>query len=112
MSINASSAFSSIVTFIVYVFKNVLQWMDGIIIIGKSTSLLDFNVALIVFGIIFTAVFSVVRSGVVNAADTVASSRAAADRAKKSDETYVKRRDENRKYSEARYMAHRSERGK
>lgn len=112
MNINASSAFTSAVSFVVFVFKSVLDWMDSIILIGNSTSLLDLNIALVVFGIIFTAVFSVVRSGVVNAGDTVASSRAAADRAKKSEETYVKRRDESRKYAEARYMAHRSERGK
>lgn len=76
MNVNLSASFSSIMAFLVNVFKSVISWLDGIIIIGDSTSLLDLNIAFSVFGIIFVAVFSVVKSGVINSGDTVDKSRA------------------------------------
>lgn len=96
MNINLSNEFSQIMSFLVNVFKNVIGWLDGIIIIGDSTSLLDLNIAFTVFGIIFAAVFSVVRSGAVNSMDTVADSRAALKRSEADEAKYKKRRDENR----------------
>lgn len=72
MNVNISNSFSVIMGFLANVFKSIISWLDGIIIIGDSTSLLDLNIAFTVFGIIFVAVFSVVRSGAVNAGDSVA----------------------------------------
>lgn len=77
MYFDASNEFSQIISFLVQVFGNVISWLDGIIIIGDSTSLLDLNIALSVFGIIFTAVFSVVHVAPFYAGDTVNESRAA-----------------------------------
>lgn len=76
MNINLSNEFSQIMSFIVNVFKSVISWLDGIIIIGNNTSLLDLNIAFTVFGIIFVAVFSVVHVAPVFAGDTVKESRA------------------------------------
>ena len=115
MNINLSNEFSQIMSFIVNVFKSVIGWLDGIIIIGNSTSLLDINIAFTVFSIILVAVFNVVQSGAVNSMDTVTESRKAQDRSEKEEARYNKRRDENRKYSEAREMHRefvRSQRGK
>ena len=97
MNVNASNEFSQIMSFLVHVFGNVISWLDGIIIIGDSTSLLDLNIAFTVFGIIFTAVFSVVKSGAVNSMDSVTESRNAQAR----EEKYRQRRDENRAYRES-----------
>ena len=102
MDVNISSSFTSIVSFLSYVFQSVISWLDSIIIIGDSTSLLDLNIAFTVFGIIFVSVFSIVRSGAVNSLDTVSESRAAARRERKEEERYQRRRDENRKYYEDR----------
>ena len=77
MNVNLSASFSSIMAFLVDVFKSVISWLDGIIIIGDSTSLLDLNIALSVFGIIFTAVFAVVSYTPNYAGDTVKEARAA-----------------------------------
>ena len=77
MNINASNEFSQIISFLVQVFGKVISWLDGIILIGDNTSLLDLNIALTVFGIIFVAVFNVVKSGAVNSMDSVSSSREA-----------------------------------
>ena len=81
MNVNLSNSFSQIMSFIVNVFKSVIGWLDGIIIIGDSTSLLDLNIAFTVFSIIFVAVFNVVQSGTVNSMDTVSASRKAQERA-------------------------------
>lgn len=75
MNFNFSSQFSQVISFLVRVFTSVLSWLDSIIIIGNNTSLLDLNIAFTVFGIIFAAVFSVVRSGSVNSMDSVEVSR-------------------------------------
>lgn len=80
MNVNLSQSFSSIMGLLVNLFRDVISWLDGIIIIGDSTSLLDLNIAFTVFGIIFVAVFSVVRSGAVNSGDTVHASRERAKR--------------------------------
>lgn len=66
MNVNLSNEFSQIISFIVGVFKSVIGWLDGIIIIGDSTSLLDLNIAFTVFTILFAAVFNVVKAGAVN----------------------------------------------
>ena len=58
---NASDSFSSSFSFISQLFKQLLSMLDSIIIIGDSTSILDFFVAVIVFSIIIGAVFTVVR---------------------------------------------------
>ena len=63
MNIDASSSFSSVMSFLKDVFSSVLSWMSGIKLAGNF-SLLDLNVAFTVFGIIFTLLFTVVRSGV------------------------------------------------
>lgn len=77
MNINLSNEFAHIISFLVNVFRSVVSWLDGIIIIGDSTSLLDLNIAFTVFSIIVAAVFSVVRVAPVVAGDTVKESRAA-----------------------------------
>lgn len=78
MHFNFSIQFSQVMSFLVRVFTSVLSWLDSIIIIGNNTSLLDLNIAFTVFGIIFAAVFSVVRSTSVNLSDRV--SRSSYDR--------------------------------
>lgn len=85
MNINLSNTFSQIIDFLISAFVSVLSWLDGIIIIGDSTSLLDLNIAFTVFSIIFVAVFSVVRSGAVNSVDSVSRSRASKDNSSSSD---------------------------
>ncbi|MBO5395384.1 MAG: hypothetical protein J6A97_00720 [Clostridia bacterium] len=90
MNFNASNEFSQIISFLVQVFGNVISWLDGIIIIGDSTSLLDLNIALTVFGIIFVAVFNVVKSGAVNSMDSVSSSRDAQKRQERKSNREVK----------------------
>lgn len=100
MNINLSNTFSQIIDFLISAFVSVLSWLDGIIIIGDSTSLLDLNIAFSVFTIIFVAVFSVVRSGAVNSVDSVSSSRANVERSKAEENKYRIRRDENRAYQE------------
>lgn len=77
MNINLSSQFSQIISFLVNAFKSVISWLDGIIIIGDQTSLLDLNIAFTIFSIIFVAVFSVVNSTPSFAGDTVKEARAA-----------------------------------
>ena len=88
MNINASSEFSSIIDFVVNIFRSVIAWLDGIVIIGDSTSILDLNIAFTVFAIVFAAVFSVVRSGTTNSMTSVDSARAAAK--KRSDRSNTK----------------------
>lgn len=88
MNINASSEFSSIIDFVVHVFRSVIVWLDGIVIIGDSTSILDLNIAFTVFTIVFAAVFSVVRSGTVNSVDTVEASKKEAERRKQRQQRY------------------------
>lgn len=70
MSANGSSAFASIFSFLKTSFLSVFSWLDNIYI-SNNVSLLDLNIAIIVFSIIFTAVFSVVRSGVDNSIGSV-----------------------------------------
>lgn len=64
MSVNLSSSFTQIFDFIIGVFRSVFGWLDGIIIFGDSVSLLDLNIAFAVMGLLFTALFAVVRNGV------------------------------------------------
>lgn len=61
---NASESFSISFSFLSQLFKDLINVLDNIIIIGDSTSILDFFVAIIVFSIIFGAVFTVVKVGV------------------------------------------------
>ena len=84
MNIDASSSFSSVMSFLKDVFSSVLSWMSGIKLAGNF-SLLDLNVAFTVFGIIFTLLFTVVRSGVNNSISSVdrAKSESARDAARK-----------------------------
>lgn len=110
MNVNIANSFSAIMGFLANVFKSVISWLDGIIIIGDNTSLLDLNIAFTVFGIIFVAVFSVVRSGAVNSMDTVSESRSAADKARASEARYIRRRDEARQYNESLYQRRQEER--
>lgn len=70
MSADGSSSFQSAFAFLKTVFLSVFSWLDGIKIVNRI-SLLDLNIAFIVFGIIFTAVFSIVRSGVDNSIGSV-----------------------------------------
>lgn len=70
MSSNGSSAFSSAFSFLKSAFISVLSWLDGIKIVN-GISLLDLNIAIVVFGILFTALFTVVRSGVNNSIGSV-----------------------------------------
>lgn len=74
MNIDASNSFSSVFSFIVSIFKNVLSWMSGIKL-SSNFSLLDLNIAFAVFSILFTVVFSVVRSGVTNSIRSVDSAK-------------------------------------
>ena len=96
-NINLSNSFSQIMSFLVNVFLSVLHWLDSIIIIGDSTSLLDLNIALSVFAIMFVAFFSVVRSsGVYNvdsASDVIAYNRRQRKAQELADYYYVKDRD-------------------
>lgn len=97
MRFNASESFSLIFSSLSEFFKNIINLLDSIIIIGDSTSILDLNIAIAVFSIIFVAVFNVVRAGAVNSGDSVAASA----RAKASDEKYESRQRQNRLYNQA-----------
>lgn len=70
MSANGSSAFSASFAFLKSCFISVISWLDGIKIVN-GISLLDLNIAVVVFGILFTALFTVVRSGVDNSIGSV-----------------------------------------
>ncbi len=65
---DASDSFASSFSFISQLFKQILSMLDCIIIIGDSTSVLDFFVAVIIFSILIGAVFTVVRSSASGAA--------------------------------------------
>lgn len=64
MNIDLSSSFTQIFDFIINVFRSVFHWLDTIYIFNSSVSLLDLNIAFAVMGLLFTALFAVVRSGV------------------------------------------------
>lgn len=83
MNIDASSSFSSVMTFIKSVFSSVLSWLSGIRLAGNF-SLLDLNIAFTVFGIMFTLLFTVVRSGVNNSISSVDSAKKEAARSRSS----------------------------
>lgn len=70
---NASDSFSISFSFISQLFKQLLSMLDSIIIIGDSTSILDFFVAVIVFSIIIGAVFTVVGTGVTHVSSDLSS---------------------------------------
>lgn len=71
MNIDASYSFSSIISFLVNVFKTVLSWLQGIHLAGDF-SLFDLWIAFSVFSLMFTLLFTVVRSGVNNSYNTKA----------------------------------------
>ena len=71
---NTGSAFLDMMQFLVSAFRHILVSLDSAILFG-NTSVLDLNIALTVFTIIFVAVFAVVRSGVVNSMGSVKSER-------------------------------------
>lgn len=64
MNIDLSNSFTSIFSFIINVFRSVFTWLDTIYIFGGNVSLLDLNIAFAVFGILFTALFAVIRNAV------------------------------------------------
>ena len=64
MSHDLSYEFTSILNFLVNAFRSVLSWLDGIYIFNSNVSLLDLNIAFAVFGVLFTALFAVVRNSV------------------------------------------------
>lgn len=74
MTANGSTAFNAIWSFLKTAFLAVISWLDGIKIIN-NISILDLNIAVIVFGILFTAVFSIVHNSVNNSIGTVQSER-------------------------------------
>lgn len=80
MNIDLSSTFTAIFAFIINAFRSVLSWLDGIYIYNSNVSLLDLNIALAVFGVLFSALFVVVKN-------QVKSGISAADRAKKQRES-------------------------
>lgn len=64
MNIDLSNSFTSIFAFLINAFRSVLSWLDGIYIYNSSVSLLDLNIAFAVFGVLFTALFAVVKNSV------------------------------------------------
>lgn len=61
MHADMSSGMGSVFTMIFLWFSDVISWMDGIIIYG-GFSVLDFNIALIVMGIVITVTISTAKS--------------------------------------------------
>lgn len=72
--IDGSSAVYSVLQWLVSAFRQIVSFFDSVIIY-KNTSLLDFHIAVAVFGILFAVLFVSVRSSVGNSIDTVDSRR-------------------------------------
>ena len=79
MNIDMSSSFSAMFSFLTGMFVTVISWLDDIIVFN-GFSILDLNIAFVVFGVIFTVVFSVVRSSVSVSAGDSASRRRRSER--------------------------------
>lgn len=104
MNADSSSSFGSLWPFLVNCFKAVIQWTDGIIIFNRF-SLLDFNIAILIFGVSIAVVLNVVHNFAFQSESTVHSSREEARRDKKNEDRYQRRRAEN----EERYQRRREE---
>ena len=81
---SAGANFNSVWSFIVNVFRWFFDMQSRIQIFGNF-SLLDFNIAIIIFGIVFSVVFNVIRSGVNNSISSVDKHRAKDQRQKERD---------------------------
>ena len=88
MNVDMSSSFSAMFSFILDVFRSVISWLDGIIVLN-GFSLLDLNIAFTVFGIIITVLFAVVSSDVSFSMGDVSSKRSV----KKNNQNDVKKLD-------------------
>lgn len=82
MNSDASSAFPQMFRFLSNCFKHVIDWLDHIILFN-SFSILDFSIAIIVFGLVFTVLLSTVRNFAFQSESTVHSSRDKAKRNRK-----------------------------
>lgn len=96
MSADASSSFGSLWSFLVNCFKSVIQWTDGIIIYN-GFSLLDFDIAVLIFGITIAVVLNVVHNFAFQSESSVHSSREEARRDKKNEDRYQRHRSDRRK---------------
>lgn len=70
---NGSANFVDVITFLSNLFKDILFMLDNIIIIGDSTSILDFFIAVSVFAILIAAVFTVVGGRVTDVSSDLSS---------------------------------------
>ena len=95
MNFDASSAFPQMFRFLSNCFKQVIQWLDSIILFNNF-SILDFSIAIIVFGLVFTVLLSTVRNFAFQSESTVHSSREEARRDKKNKDRYQRRRSDRR----------------
>lgn len=67
-----STPFTESVSFLTFAFKYILNYLDNIILFA-DVSILELNIAFTVFGLLFVALFTVVRAGAVNSGDSVSS---------------------------------------
>ena len=74
LQIDMSQGFAQVFATWKTFFVSIINFMDNIIIIG-GVSLLDFNIAVLIFGLLFTSLFSVVRNGVTNSMKSVKNSK-------------------------------------
>lgn len=72
--IDGSSAVYSVLQWLVSAFRQIVSFFDSVIIYN-NTSLLDFHIAVAVFGILFAVLFVTVRSSVGNSISSVDRSR-------------------------------------
>lgn len=81
-SIDLSSSFFQVINFIMEKFRDVLSFMDSVILFYDMT-LLDLFIALTVMTVVIVAVFNIVRTGTINSISSVDRSRRS--RSQKSD---------------------------
>lgn len=72
--IDGSESVTSVLTFLVNAFRSVVNFLDSVVIFNDAT-LLDFHIAVAVFGILFAVLFVTVRSSVGNSISSVDRSR-------------------------------------
>lgn len=65
-----NTPFTESVSFLTAAFKYILNFLDNIILFA-DVSILELNIAFTVFGLLFVALFTVVRAGAVNSGDSV-----------------------------------------
>lgn len=81
-SIDLSNSFFQVINFIMEKFRDVLTFMDSVILFDDMT-LLDLFIALTVMTVVIVAVFNIVRTGTINSITSVDRSRRS--RSQKSD---------------------------